>query len=101
MFNFKNCKAKDITDYEHGKFDALYSKNLNEREIAKNIYRLKMFVHNYLEGRNGNLFKKRRGCKKIINKWTQQTFFKLVTNSTITAKKVKSDLSLVASVRTI
>ena len=67
-------KAKDITDYEHGKIDALYSKNLIEREIAKNVNRLKTLVHNYLKGRNGNVFKKTRGHKKIINRLNKQFF---------------------------
>ena len=92
-------KPKDIS--ECGKFDALCSKNLSEREIAKYINRLKTLVLNYLKGRNGNVFKKKRGCKKIIDKWAQRAIFKLVSNSTITAEKIKSDLSLVASVRTI
>ena len=61
-------KVKDITDYEHGKIDALYPKNLSEREIVKNVNRLKTLVYNYLKGRNGNVFKKTRGRKKIINK---------------------------------
>ena len=60
--------SKRHTDYEHGKVDALCSKNLSEREIPKSINRSKTLVHNYLKRRNGNVFKKTRGYKKIINK---------------------------------
>ena len=54
-------EAKDVADYERGKVDALCSKNISERETTKDIYRSKTLVHNYLKGRNGNLFKKTRG----------------------------------------
>ena len=47
------------------------------------------------------MFKKAIGHKKIINKQTQQAIFKLVNNSTITAEKIKIDLSLIANVQTI
>ena len=43
----------------------------SEREIENNINKLNTLVHNYLKGRNGNVFKKTRGCKKIINKRAQ------------------------------
>ena len=66
------CKAKDITDYESGKIDALYSKNLSERDITKNVSRSKTLGHNYLKGRNGSVFKKTRGRKKIINEIKKQ-----------------------------
>ena len=64
-------KPKDITDHKCGKIDALYSKNLSEREIAKNINRAKTLFHNYFKERNGGVFKKTRGHKKIINKRAQ------------------------------
>jgi predicted transcriptional regulator len=94
-------RAKHISDYERGKIDALRNEGLDERTIAENIKRSKTLVHNYLSSKGKQRVKETRGRKKVIDQRARRAISRLASNSTMTAGKIKDELSLVASVRTI
>ena len=94
-------RSKQLTDYERGQIDSFHSMNFTEREIAMRINRSKTAVHNYLSLKGQSKQEETRRRKSSINERSRRSIFRLASNSTITANKIKDDLSLVCSVRTI
>jgi transposase len=58
-------------------------------------------VHNYLKLRNNYGLKGKRGRKKILSQTVRRAIIRAASGKIITAKKIKDDLGLVVSVRTI
>ena len=94
-------KAKRLTEYEKGKIVGLKLNNLSIREIAKIIKRSKTVIHNYLKLKDNYGKKGRQGRKKILSKRVQSHIARLCSNQITSARKIKSELGLIASVRTI
>lgn len=93
--------GKRLSEYERGKIDGLRLQKKTSREIAKILKRSKTVVNNYLKLKENYGKQGRRGRKKILSKRVISHIGRICSNKIVSASKIKSELGLVCSVRTV
>ena len=94
-------RGKRLSEKEKGKIDILKSQKLSHRRIAKEIKRSLAVVNNYVKMGDNYGMKGRRGRKSKIVGVLKKRVINLATTKLMSASKIKQDLALSQSTRTI
>ena len=90
-----------LTEKEKGKIDLLLSEKMSNREIAKKIKRSRSVVNNYVKIKDKYGLKGLQGRKKEINGVLKKRIIHLASSRSMSASKIKHELALSQSIRTI
>lgn len=94
-------KGKRLSDQEKGIIDGLKLNNWSHRDIAAEINRSPSVVDSYVRDSTGYGTKKHSGRKPKTTKRNRRAIIQTTSNSTATSSKIKADLNLGVSSRTI
>ncbi len=94
-------RGKEITEYERGQIEALYSKGHNMDFIAQQINRSKKLVFNCIHRGPDQPPGKSTGRKKLLTDRDERNIGRHASNNCISASKVKAELDLPVSLSTV
>ena len=94
-------RGNRLSEKEKGKIDILVSEKLSNRVIAKKIKRSRSVVNSYVKLKDNYGLKGLRGRKTKIAGVLKKRIIHLASNESISACKIKQELALPQSTRTI
>ena len=94
-------RGNRLSEREKGKIDILLSEKLSNREISIKIKRSRSVVNNYVKLKNNYGLKGLRGRKTKIFGVLKKRIIHLACNESMSASKIKQELALSQSTRTI